>query len=594
MKTIKYSLFLIFLMMSVIACDTGIDPITPLQPGTDATAPEVKILYPAEGTQIRVLEEVASIEIRFEVTDDIEVGEIKILIDGTEIAAFTDFKDYRRVIESFVYDNITNGEHILTVRATDLSGKTTEQSVVFMKVSPYTPMYEGELLYMPFDGDYVDLVNLQSATVVGNPGFAGESVIIGEGTNAYAGADGAYLTFPGEAFQSQTLSAVFWMKVNATPDRAGILVMGPPDDANPNAQNNRTSGFRFFRENAGGMQRFKLNVGFGEGDVWVDGVAAADVDPSKNEWVHMAFTIAEDKASVYINGQLVKETEFQGIDWTGCNLLSIMSGAPRFTGWDHLSDRSYMDELRIFNRALSVQDIRDIIAVETGEIITGYTPEYGEIFKMNFENEYMDLATKTQATVVGNPTFAPGIKGLAYSGAADAYLTFPGDRFHSDEFSASLWFNINADPDRAGILVMGPEDPDNPDAQNVRTSGFRFFRENAGGMQRFKLNVGSGDKETWFDGGAAADVDPSIGDWVHLAFAISQEKAIVYINGEIVKEGDLDGIDWTGCDLLSIMSGAPRFTGWNHHSDLSAMDELYIFDTFLTQDDVLEIMENTP
>src|SRR5690606_32270142 len=243
------------------ACDTGIDPITPLQPGTDATAPEVKILYPAEGTQIRVLEEVASIEIRFEVTDDIEVGEIKILIDGTEIAAFTDFKDYRRVIESFVYDNITNGEHILIVRATDLSGKTTEQSVVFMKVSPYTPMYEGELLYMPFDGDYVDLVNLQSATVVGNPGFAGESVIIGEGTNAYAGADGAYLTFPGEAFQSQTLSAVFWMKVNATPDRAGILVMGPPDDANPNAQNNRTSGFRFFRENAGGMQRFKLNVG---------------------------------------------------------------------------------------------------------------------------------------------------------------------------------------------------------------------------------------------------------------------------------------------------------------------------------------------
>ena len=594
MKTSKYLIILISLLIAFSSCDTGIDPITPVAPGNDESAPEVSIKYPAEGTQIRVLEEIASIEIEFEVVDDIEIGEIQLLIDGSEIATFTDFKDYRRVIESYLYDNVTNGEHVLTIQATDLSGKTTEQSVMFMKVSPYDPLYEGELLYMPFDGDYVDLVSLQSATVVGNPGFAGESVVMGEGVNAYAGAEGAYLTLPGEAFQNQTLSAVFWMKVNAVPDRAGILVMGPEDSANPDAQNDRTSGFRFFRENAGGMQRFKLNVGFGDGETWVDGGAAADVDPTDDEWVHMAITIAEDKASVYIDGQLVKESEFAGVDWTGCNLLSIMSGAPRFTGWNHLSDRSYMDELRIFNRALSIEDIRHIIAVETGEIITGYEPEYGEIFKMEFENDFVDLATEMEATVVGNPTFAEGVEGMAYAGAADSYLTFPAERLANAEFSAAFWMNINADPDRAGILVMGPEDTENPDEQNIRTSGFRFFRENAGGMQRFKLNVGSGEKETWFDGGEAADVDPTTGDWVHFAFSISQEKAAVYINGEIVKEDALDGIDWTGCDILSIMSGAPRFSGWNHLSDQSTMDELFIFDRFLTQEEVQQMMNDAP
>lgn len=594
MKTIKYFFPIISILLMIISCDEGIDPITPIPPGNDETAPVVNIKYPQEGTQIRVLEEVASIEIQFEVVDDIEIGQIDLLIDGNQIGSLTDFKDYRRVIDTYNYDNITNGEHVLTVKATDLSGKVTEQMVNFMKVSPYTPKYEGELLYMPFNGDYVDLVNLRPATVVGSPGFAGESVQMGEGVNAYKGAEGAYLTLPGETFQSQTLSAVFWMKVNAVPDRAGILVMGPPDEANPDAPNNRTSGFRFFRENAGGMQRFKLNVGNGEADNWFDGGAAADVDPSTGEWVHMAFTIAEDKASVYIDGQLVQEGEFPGISWTGCDILSIMSGAPRFTGWDHFSDQSLMDELRLFNRVLSVEEIRDIIAVESGEVVTGYEGEFGEIFKVAFENEYVDAASGTVATVIGTPGFTQGTEGMAYQGAADSYLTFPTTGLTNEEMSASFWMNVNADPNRAGILVMGPMDPENPDKQNNRTGGFRFFRENAGDKQRFKLNVGSGDKETWFDGGEAADVDPASEDWVHFAFSISQEKAAVYINGEVVKEDEFDGVDWTGCDVLSIMSGAPRFTGWDHLSDQSAIDELLIFDKFLTQEDVQQIMNSTP
>src|SRR5690606_31254368 len=129
-------------------------------------------------------------------------------------------------------------------------------------------------------------------------------------------------------------------------------------------------------------------------------------------------------------------------------------------------------------------------------------------------------------------------EGMAYQGSADSYLTFPTTGLTNEEMSASFWMNINADPNRAGILVMGPMDPENPDKQNNRTAGFRFFRENAGDKQRLKLNVGSGDKETWFDGGEAADVDPATEDWVHIAFSISQEKAVVYINGEVVKRAE--------------------------------------------------------
>jgi hypothetical protein len=437
----------------------------------------------------------------------------------------------------------------------------------------------------------MNLISFQNATVVGNPGFAGESV---QGLNAYAGATDSYLTFPTDGLQGNEFSAVFWMKINAVPDRAGILVMGPPDPDNPTAMNNRTSGFRFFRENAGGMQRFKLNVGNGTADSWFDGGTAADVDPTTNEWVHFAFTISNTEAVVYIDGQVVKQGEFAGVDWTGCDILSIMSGAPRFTGWNHVSDLSYMDELRLFDKALTQSEIQTIIQDESGST-PGYEPIYdGEVFYMPFEDDNKELVSGTEATVVGTPGFEDGKSGRAYAGATDSYLTFPTDGLQGDEFSAVFWMKINADPNRAGILVMGPPDVDNggyPDIQNLRTNGFRFFREDAAGLQRFKLNVGDGSADTWVDGGEAADVDPATGEWVHFAITISTTEAIVYINGTEVKVSTFDGIDWTGCDVLSIMSGVPRFTEWDHKSDLSLMDELRLFNKALSQTEIQAIID---
>lgn len=366
MKIFKNIIIITLASAFVVGCseDGYIDPISYVDPGPDQAAPTVAIEYPSEGTQIRVREDVTSIEIRFEAEDDIEVQDITIALDGNEITSFNDFKDYRRVIDEYLYDNLTTGEHTLTVTATDISGKTTAESVTFEKVEPYQPVYDGEVFYMPFDGDYLELVSITNPEVVGEPGFAGEGVA---GGNAYAGAEGAYLTLPTAILDLGTeFSAAFWLNVNAAPDRAGVLVIGPPDEANPEAMNNRTSGFRFFRENAAGNQRFKLNVGTGSAETWVDGGAAADVVPNTGEWVHMAFTISATEAKVYINGQLVAEGTLDGgVSWEGTDILSVMSGAPRFTGWGHLSDQSYMDELRIFNKALTQEQIQQIMNNES-------------------------------------------------------------------------------------------------------------------------------------------------------------------------------------------------------------------------------------
>lgn len=589
MKSINYYIWSLGLLLFIVSCndDGYIDPITPVSPGADETAPAITIKSPAQGAVIKDLEVLTPSMLDIEVRDDIELASVTILLDGNQIASFNEFLDYRRFIQTLT-EEIGNGTHTWTVRATDTEGKSSEASVEIEKVPFYVPKYQGELLYMSFDQDeFVDLVSLERPNVVTGddgtgPGFSDESII----GRAYQGAVGGYLTFDGNRFHHDNLSVVFWTKINPSPDRAGVIVMGPPDESNPENPNNRTQGFRLFREGSASNQRYKVNVGTGMSDIWVDG---GNADPSIDKWYHVAFTLSPSGTKLYIDGQLAAEASGTTVSWEGCDVLSIMSGAPRFTGWNHLSDASRIDELRIFNRELSDADINDIITDEGGE----YLSKFGEIFYMPFDGDFVEQATKITANAVGSPSLTDGgIHGSqCLSGSTESYLSISAANLMNNEFSASFWMKINPVPDRAGILTISAPDADNPTAPNNRTKGFRFFRENAGGNQIFKLNVGTGSGEVWVDGGADAQVDPSADEWHHLVFTMSTSasQCVVYIDGEVAATASLTSLDWSGCTTLSIMSGAPNFVGWNHLSDEGLMDELLIFDKAITESEVSTI-----
>ena len=103
MKHIVKSI-MILLGLLVVSCNEGIDPITAIDAGVDETAPQVNITYPTEGVELMPFEEETSIDIAFEVTDDIEVVSITVSMDGSQIAALSSFKDYRIVLEEVTYD----------------------------------------------------------------------------------------------------------------------------------------------------------------------------------------------------------------------------------------------------------------------------------------------------------------------------------------------------------------------------------------------------------------------------------------------------------------------------------------------------------
>ncbi len=570
MKTINKLIAVSLLLLFTMACEDGIDPITAVDPGPDTSAPVIKIMYPIEGTKIKVNEPVVPILIEFEVTDDIEVANISVKVDGAEIATMNDFKDYRRVLAEVPFDNVTTGVHDLTVTATDLDGKSTSSTVNFEKEPPYIPLFPdlGETFYMAFDGDYTELISVTKASKVGSPGFAGEGVA---SSNAYAGAADAQLTFPVETLNlGNELTGMFWYKVNASPDRAGILVIGDNAD-------DRNQGFRLFREGSGTEQRIKLNVGTGTGDSWNDGGV---IDVTAGDWVNVAFTISETKSVIYFNGIEQNSASYiSPIDWTGASILDIAAGGETFSYWNHKSDLSAIDELRFFDQALTQEEIQGVLGVTNP-----YEPADGETMYMTFDDNYSNKVGGTMATEVGSPSFSGDAKkgSNAYAGATDSYLTHPIDGLFGEEFSVAFWYKVNSDPDRAGIVVVGNDTPEN------RNQGFRIFREGSGTEQRIKSNIGIGTGEVWNDGDV---IDVTAGKWVHIAITVSTTKSKIYFNGEEKRSSDMaKKVDWTDCNSMTIGSGEPTFGYWNHKSDSSYIDELHTFNKVLTAEEIQDLM----
>lgn len=356
MKLLKYLFIGSLLAVIAVACNKGLDPINPVDPGTDELGPELSITFPTEGKIVRSSDSVATVFFKFLASDDFKLKSVVVNLDGTEIGNITSFKDYRRLDASFEYGELRNGEHTLTVTASDFTDKTVTQAVNFLKITTevYTPL-DGEVLYFPFDGDFMDAVAEKELTVVGAPDFVND----GKVNLAYKGAVDSYLTYPTEGIVGTQFSVAFWYKINATPQRGGIISITRSDIAE-----NRPWGFRMFRENDGvAKQKIGVNFGNGTSEVWMNPFITID---TTSVWMHIAVSISETAATIYVNGAVVLENAAltAPLDWTNCTSMSIASGEPNFIYWDHKYDLSLYDEMHIFKRAITAEEVQSFYNVK--------------------------------------------------------------------------------------------------------------------------------------------------------------------------------------------------------------------------------------
>jgi len=348
MKILNFILVCTITFIFAVSCNEGIDPISSVEPGTDEVAPTLTISSPSEGDVLK-LAEGSDLKVMMAAADDIELQSVSIMLDGAEAKNLTSFMDYRRYspINGVTLGAVANGGHTLKVTATDLTGKSTSSPVInfsVINIAEFVPSY-GEIFYMSFDNTVFEFASLTEASIIGTASYAEGKI-----GQAFAGSTDSYLSFPLDALANEEFSATFWININPDPDRSGMLTVSAPDASG----NNRNFGFRIFREGTSTSQIIKLNIGDGTVDGWLDGGALATVNPE-------AFTIGTDHAALYLDGVSVSELDFGPVDWTNCDQISIASGEPNFTGWSHFSDLSLYDELRIFDKALTQEEIQAII-----------------------------------------------------------------------------------------------------------------------------------------------------------------------------------------------------------------------------------------
>jgi hypothetical protein len=374
MKIIKNILTGAFAAIIMLGCnnDGYMDPIKSVAPGADETAPVVTVNYPFEGAKIQVKENVVPINIQFEASDDIEIKTVSVELDGTKLADFTDFKDYRKAVETYKYDELTNGTHTLKVTATDLSNKSTTVTVNFEKVEPYQPKYPGEIVYLPFDGDYLELLTITEATKGGSPTFV--DGLVGKAIHLDASNKG-YVLFPGDTLaQTSSFSLSFWVKpefVDGNGDNGIDGILGFVNLSN-------ASGFwgniDWFVENGSNPSGavIKMHVTNDDSETWI--TDAPSYPNLFDQWNHFVLTYdgAAHEFKYYINGSLVLT---KAAAWTDAltfkNSGSIVLGTVQFQTSPSLTSAtgeqgwaSYLtgeiDEVRIFNRALSGTDVQQI------------------------------------------------------------------------------------------------------------------------------------------------------------------------------------------------------------------------------------------
>jgi len=350
---IKLTFASIALLTLSVACSEGyIDDISQVSAGEDKTAPIVEILSPTANIFIPSSASGANMNFQFKVSDDIEIGNVELFLDGVKLTSYDKFIDYRLFNSNFNYKNLSLGDHTFMVNAKDLTGKTSTKSFSF-NIDKYNKLLESETLFMPFSSGnvYTDLISTNNPTVVGAP-----STVSGGHLGAtYKGAVDAYLTYPiDNLFGSKELTTSFWYKVDPATASAGIIVVGDPTETNND--DSRKKGFRLFREGANGT--VKLNVGVGSGESWNDGFNLG----TNTGWVHIAVSISETESKIYLNGVLQRTSALSSpISFTNCKNVVIGSGGPTFAYWGHKSDTSMIDELRFFNKALSESEIQTIM-----------------------------------------------------------------------------------------------------------------------------------------------------------------------------------------------------------------------------------------
>lgn len=282
--------------------------------------------------------------------------------DNTE-SDFLSYTVYRSILSGSSYDvlasdltvseytdvTMSNGVtyyYVVTATDTTLNESANSTEVSVMPYWTFTPML---VVQYNFDNDTADSsVNGNDAAATGSPEYTTgviDQAITLDGTDDL-------LTLPEGIANSEDITIAAWVYWNGGDDWQRIFDFG-----------NGTDEYLFMTPSSSDeTTRFAIKYGRGEQTVETSQLAA-------DEWTHVAITLQEDIAKLYINGILQATNDSFTFNTADFNPAQNYIGLSQWGDQDPFFD-GQIDDFRIYNYALSGTQIAEIEAGNFGPSFT--------------------------------------------------------------------------------------------------------------------------------------------------------------------------------------------------------------------------------
>ncbi len=306
----------------------------------DTVSPSVALTGPAAGATVS-----GTVTVTANAADNVGVAGVQFLVDGANLGAEDSASPYS---VSWNTTGVANGSHTLLARARDAAGNVTTSSPITVTVA--NAQTAGLVAGWSFDEASGTLAtdssgNNNTATLVNG---------VARGTGKYGGGltfDGVndYLTIPNSAslnISGTGLTLSMWINPQAT--GGDSVVLGKPWNATMTSPY-----YQYGIELAGGtVPVFYVGT--------TSGVLSASMGSALalNQWSNLAVTFNGSQAQFYVNGTLVTTASLSA---------SITArGNPLRLGADANTQQFFkgsLDDVRIYNRALTAQEIQSDMAI---------------------------------------------------------------------------------------------------------------------------------------------------------------------------------------------------------------------------------------
>lgn len=369
-------------------------------------------------------------------------------------------------------------------------------------------------------------------------------------TSVFNGADS--LTAPNSpALNSDFATVSFWVKMDELP----------------------VSGEAFLVSNGGWQQRMKISVP-GHGKVVFTTNASSgisDMDAGGgNElvpgvWAHVAAVHDGTNDIIYINGVQANSKAVGG--------TLNKASAPLGLGWNPIDKGNFMkgslDDVLIFNRALSAAEIQDLYnsqkdaPVITDPLVANYTFTGNTADASPYNNDAVSNGAQ-----LANDRFNKANRAYSFNGTSSEITAANSAQQNSDYTTIAFWVNV----------------------KNLPVNGEAFLLSNGGWQERWKISLPAHGKPVFTTNNTSgiSDMDSGgdnalvPGTWTHVAMTHDGTNDKIYFNGEVVATKAVDGALNSTSHPLGI--GYNPVDGGNYFE--GSLDEVRIYNRALSDAEV--------